>query len=699
MFPLSLSNCNAVMDHEYKVHHITSQLLTLLQLQHLQGSEAHTDTLLQHMTPYQSTQVSIHTALRKIGECSSKREEFLQKYDELKVQQARELDPLVYLLSKMVDDKPLCDFIQERRPAQVSKPRAQAISLHQIDVPEGVPIPELPPKGTKLTPSQVQALKGQLSMLTTSMEEAARKKKQRKGHQGADYPEIPAWVTQRTHLSTDYMCLQPQQEAEVAVEVPLGSLPLPAQQYAIMDDLLNLMMGIDGRYISAKALKQGHKRSFTVDQTLNVSLLSLVNCILPLCSHYSTVCRFMEEHSKFVYGQVNQALAASMQQLIREHYVFVAQLETQLNQNQLSLQKMLYYLQPSLKTMELLARAASVVQKGNCRGGKTLSVLHKLTAGLLGDDRAEELSLHITRAASKPFMEMLSLWIHEGKVMDPYAEFMISENKDIERNRLHEEYNDDYWERKYFVCQENVPFFLEVAAERILDTGKYLNVVRSCGHEVEGVKEEELDMEYSLQESRYLDTIEQAYARASHELLGMMLTEHDLLAHLRSMKHFFLLDQGDMLVHFMDLADEELRSPIGIIPLSRLETLLELALRTSVSNSDHYKDNLHLLLKPYNLKMHLFHVLAVQPEVIEYGLDPRPVTRPPSSTSLPGYEALCFDYRVQWPLSLILSRKRVTHYQLLFRHLFLCKYVERQLAEAWKCHKNTLRGPSGAHTA
>ena len=684
------------MDHEYKVHHITSQLLTLLQLQHLQGLEAHTDTLLQHMTPYVSTQVSIHTALRKIGENTSKKEEFLKKYEELKVQQARELDPLVYLLSRMVDDKPLCEFLRERRPLQMPKQKRVQASLHQIDLPEGVPIPELPPKGTKLTPGQVQALKGQLSMLTTSMDEAAKKKKHRKGHPEGDYPEIPSWVSEREHLSLDYMCAQPR--VEVMPRVTIGSLPLPAQQYAVMDDLLNLMLGVDGRYITAKPLKDGNSRSFTVDLTLNTSLLSLVNRILPLCSHYSTICRFMEENSKFVYGQVNQGLAAAMRQLVREHSIVVAQLETQLNQNQLTLQKMWYYLQPCLKTMELLARTASTVEKGNCRGGKTLTVLHKLTASLLGDDRAEELSLHITREASKPFMEMLSLWIHEGKVVDPYAEFMITENEEIKRDRLHDEYNDDYWERRYFVCQENVPLFLEVTAKRVLDTGKYLNVVRSCGREVEGIKEGEL-MGYSLQESHYLDRIDQAYARASHELLVMMLTEHDLMGHLRSIKHFFLLDQGDMLVHFMDSAEEELTLPIGVISLSRLETLLEVAVRTSVSNGDPYKDNLRLLLKPYNLKTHLIHVLAVQPEVMEYGLDPRPVTRPPSSTSLPSFEGLCFDYRVQWPLSLILSRKRVTHYQLLFRHLFLCKYVERQLSEAWKCHKNTLRGPCGIHIA
>ena len=34
-----------------------------------------------------------------------------------------------------------------------------------------------------------------------------------------------------------------------------------------------------------------------------------------------------------------------------------------------------------------------------------------------------------------------------------------------------------------------------------------------------------------------------------------MLEEQDLLGHLRSIKHYFLLDQGDLLVHFMDTAE------------------------------------------------------------------------------------------------------------------------------------------------
>lgn len=61
------------------------------------------------------------------------------------------------------------------------------------------------------------------------------------------------------------------------------------------------------------------------------------------------------------------------------------------------------------------------------------------------------------------------------------------------------------------------------------------------------------------------------------------------------MKHYFLLDQGDFIVQFMDMAEEELQKDIDYIMPTRLESLLELALRTSVVNEDKYKDDVRLV--------------------------------------------------------------------------------------------------------
>ena len=60
----------------------------------------------------------------------------------------------------------------------------------------------------------------------------------------------------------------------------------------------------------------------------------------------------------------------------------------------------------------------------------------------------------------------------------------------------------------------------------------------------------------------------------------------------RSIKHYFLMDKGDFFVHFMDLTEEELKRPVDDIVPSRLEALLELALRMSTANTDPFKDDL-----------------------------------------------------------------------------------------------------------
>jgi len=55
--------------------------------------------------------------------------------------------------------------------------------------------------------------------------------------------------------------------------------------------------------------------------------------------------------------------------------------------------------------------------------------------------------------------------------------------------------------------------------------------------------------------------------------------------------------------------------------------------------------------------------------------------------SLRGYEAFTLDLKVEWPLSLVISMRSITKYQLLFRHLFFCKYVERRLCDSWRNHQ------------
>lgn len=45
------------------------------------------------------------------------------------------------------------------------------------------------------------------------------------------------------------------------------------------------------------------------------------------------------------------------------------------------------------------------------------------------------------------------------------------------------------------------------------------------------------------------------------------------------------------------------------------------------------------------------------------------------------------SYSVRWPVSLVLSKRSLTKYQMLFRHLFFAKHVQRLLFKSWRDHQ------------
>lgn len=84
--------------------------------------------------------------------------------------------------------------------------------------------------------------------------------------------------------------------------------------------------------------------------------------------------------------------------------------------------------------------------------------------------------------------------------------------------------------------------FLSKIAEKVLHTGKYLNVIRQCGNNVQCPDSREI--KYTLIEREYMQCIEEAYSYASQRLLTLLLEEHKLMERLMSIKSFFLMGQG-----------------------------------------------------------------------------------------------------------------------------------------------------------
>nr|XP_022289752.1 gamma-tubulin complex component 2-like isoform X2 [Crassostrea virginica] len=659
---------------EFKIHHHVSELINLLGNKSSDaGAEVYTDILLKNTTPYITTQVSAHQAKRKIAESTKTPIEFLAKYDELKSKNNRELDPLVFLLSKLCEEDETKEYLARNAKDRADKSGVALTSHSHV-------IAQLPAPGTKITMQDFTELKDTLfkeskSIAATTASDILRKALQEKPtKRNVNIPPQPDWLFKRPSLTLDFIVGVDEPSDQNIV--PLGSMSVSAQEHAVLDDMLNCMQGIEGQYILARALTERYApKEFMLDQSLDPSLQDLVRRILPLCCNYSTVVRFIEEKSAFEYGLVNQALSAAMRTLIKDYMVLVAQLEHQYRLSNLSLQKLWFYIQPTLKTLDILASVANSVNKGECIGGSVLSLLHDKTSGLVGDSKGQDLCLYLTQAASVPYFEILEKWIYKGIISDPYSEFLVEENETINKEKLQEEYNDAYWEGHYTICRERIPVFLEQVANKILNTGKYLNVVRLCGRDVQCPCAEEIV--YTVKERKYYEQIEKAYEYSSKLLLELLVEEKELMARIRSIKHYFLLDKGDFIVQFMDMTEDEMRQDMENITPTRLETLLELALRTSTANTDQFKDDLRVDLLPFDLITQLFKILSIETKKEkEYKVDP-------TDLHLSGLESFSFDYMVKWPVSLVLNRKALIRYQMLFRHLFYCKHVERQLCSVW----------------
>lgn len=125
----------------------------------------------------------------------------------------------------------------------------------------------------------------------------------------------------------------------------------------------------------------------------------------------------------------------------------------------------------------------------------------------------------------------------------------------------------------------------------------------------------------------------------------------------------------DFNCQFLDLYESELSQPVECVEPARFESLLEMAARTSTGNSDQYKDNLCVALLLCDLEFQMGKILAIDTAEFQ-SFD---------TSLLSGMDAFAFGYQVEWPVSLVPNHKALAQYQLIFRHLFYCKHIERLL--------------------
>ncbi|GAA6060329.1 hypothetical protein JCM10212_000426 [Sporobolomyces blumeae] len=565
---------------------------------------------------------------------------------------------------------------------------------------------------------------------------------------------------------------------------PLRGLSAELQEALIAEDLLFVLMGIEGRYISfdpAYAPEDDFERMqgahFVVDEGLDPWIASVVERFLPLATYYTSITAFLEQYSTLENGVINHALCAAIQEMLRDYLVLLAQLEEHFTMSPaFTLQRFWLFVHPALHTLSLIhsltsdlssltvppeedgtssedgsedsyaggegmagimaemksataaarpAAAGAGWRAGPAKGGEVLYVLFDKLERTSGDPAAKQLYSHLLLKASQPYVGILLSWISTGHLSDQWDEFIVRETKGINQGSLDLDYTDDYWERRYTLRDRAVgsskkttsnsdipprerglaggavvPAFLEPWKDKILLAGKYLNVIRECGIEIEVPEENRLREGelVSMNEEDFFQRIDTAYTYANKTLLKLLLEEEHLASRLESIKQYFFINHGDVFTHFLDMAKIELGKKRKRIMLERLQTQLDLALRNPSSrvDDDPFKDDLRIVFEDVTVAEWLLKIVnqtgaMVGPDgiPIETFDEVKKEATSKGSPDIMGWDAFNLDYTVKFPLSLVLSRKSITYYQMIFRHLLRLKHLERVFLETWTEHLKT----------
>jgi len=399
----------------------------------------------------------------------------------------------------------------------------------------------------------------------------------------------------------------------------------------------------------------------------------------------------------YEHGIVMQALCDEVDAILAEYLHEVCIIEGKFRDGSVdfTLNHLFVETQDLAKMIDLLKTVLREVHES--KGGALINILRNLRMQVYaGDNFKQALLYRLLEKASVPYMKMLASWLRSGVLKDPCGEFMI-------QRLIRSDIDGDSWNTTFSVRPENVlegilsPNFLK---QKVLTTGKYWNAIHHCENISDVAPnlmyEEEPYLNYMGDTSSISACISKMHHRASSSLLKLLLSDFRLERTLRTFKRYFLLDQGDFLLYFLDAAEAELSKRTEEVSRGRIQHWLNMAIQFSEPSGDDneskttvYSREASQPLSAYNIRskfalesldvlLGVRHEKSKTPSRYPYG----------TVSGLTGMMSFMLDFpEVPFPTSLIVSQQNLVHYQMLFRHVFYAKYVEQRLVGIWLDHQ------------
>ncbi|ORY38840.1 hypothetical protein BCR33DRAFT_421940 [Rhizoclosmatium globosum] len=430
----------------------------------------------------------------------------------------------------------------------------------------------------------------------------------------------------------------------------------------LLRDVMFMFQDIDGRYIKYNASLD----AFVVhsDVWIPAPTLETIHRLSEVGWLYRRIKKRIDSWTceNRADGLVRQGFCVGIQKELTAHFHLIAQLEDQFTKADqagtadfaskgLSLKRLLVWIHEPLLKLRLVS--VLVDSSDGLRGGALLSMIHGYTNH--GDPFVKQFVEGLLKEISVPFYQMLKRWLYEGELNDPFNEFFVVQDRNVDESNM--------WRNQYLLRQEMIPsFFHRGVAKKCFLIGKSLNFIRyCCGEETFVIKRsQELVssppgfLEYG-DSSALEKSITTAYTSISAHILDLLFGKYKLMTHLQALKKYLLLGQGDFVQNLMDKLGADLSKPAHGILRHNLTGILESSIRAS--NAQH--DDMDVLRR---LDVRLLEI----------------------STGDSGWDVFTLDYHTDSPISTVFPAQSMHQYMKLFTFLWRLKRVEHSLSVAWR---------------
>lgn len=285
----------------------------------------------------------------------------------------------------------------------------------------------------------------------------------------------------------------------------------------IPKDFLFVLQGIDG-----DNFKYDYSRKrFVFLKKLHANLYTLAKRVSNIGNMIKIIQRFLKMQNSILYQYAN----VIVQDIYINHLNFVSSIEL-LFRNLNAFQMLTLLSGKSVEEVKAATIICNTLMQNN--GSFIYNILDSIA--LHGDSSIINIASKMKDKCFEGIQKMIRSWVSRGYVNDPFSEFFIRNKNNLKRN-------DNWWNDKYFIVNENVPKCLsKKMIQMIFTAGKCMSYL----HEFHGF--DNLDIDESLNLKQYVKC---ASFQSNKIMMNLISKDNFFLKSISYIHDYILLRRGD----------------------------------------------------------------------------------------------------------------------------------------------------------